>query len=226
MTEQLETFGEGIWSTARTMRFWGLETGTRMTLVRLPDGGLLVHSPVALDPTTDAAVAALGPVRVLVAPSKFHHVFVAQWHARHPGALLCCCPGLARRRPDVPWQRVLGDAPHDLWRGELDQVHFGARALEDEVVFHHRRSRTLICADMVFNLARHPSLLTRLVARGLGQREPGATHLERLLIRDRAAARRQVDRMLAWDFDRILLAHGPPIAAGGREVLRRAYAWL
>jgi hypothetical protein len=32
--------------------------------------------------------------------------------------------------------------------------------------------------------------------------------------------------MLAWDFDRIVVAHGDVIASGGREVLRRAYAWL
>ena len=53
-----------------------------------------------------------------------------------------------------------------------------------------------------------------------------ATFLERLLIRDRAAAREQVDRMLAWRPERIVLAHGDIIEAGGEEVLRRAYAWL
>jgi hypothetical protein len=32
--------------------------------------------------------------------------------------------------------------------------------------------------------------------------------------------------MLAWDFDRIVLSHGPIIGDGGREILQRAYAWL
>jgi hypothetical protein len=32
--------------------------------------------------------------------------------------------------------------------------------------------------------------------------------------------------MLAWNADRIVLAHGDNIESGGREVLRRAYAWL
>ena len=46
------------------------------------------------------------------------------------------------------------------------------------------------------------------------------------MIREREAAREQLDRMLAWDIDRIVLSHGEMIPSDGREVLRRAYAWL
>ena len=222
----LEQVGEGIWSTTRPMRFWGIETGTRMTVIRLENGGLFVHSAVGLDYETHAAVDALGPVRAVVAPSKFHHVFVPAWRDAYPEAILCCCPGLVAKRPDVSWHRVLGDQPEALWSRDLEQVHFGARTLEDEVVFFHRPSRTLVCSDMVFNLAKHPSRLTRAAAWLLGNREPGATYLEHVMIRERAAARDQMDRMLRWDFERILLAHGEPILAGGRETLQRAYAWL
>ncbi len=62
--------------------------------------------------------------------------------------------------------------------------------------------------------------------RMLGNRAPGATYLEHLMIRDRAAARAQIGRMLRWDFDRVLLAHGEPIRQDGQAVLRRAYEWL
>jgi hypothetical protein len=150
-----------------------------MTVVRLADGGLFIHSPVSLDGALRAAVDALGPVTAIVAP-----------------------------------------------RGELEQVLFAARLLENEVVFFHPGTRTTICADAVFNLATHPSRWTRLVARLLGNRGPGATWVERFLVRDRKAARAQVDRMLPWDIERIVLAHGAIVERGGREVLRRAYAWL
>ncbi len=226
MDSPLSQVGEELWSATRPMRFWGIETGTRMTVVRLRDGGLFVHSPVGLDAGVRAAVDALGPVRAIVAPSKFHHVFVPAWRAAYPDALLGCCPGLVDKRPDVKWQRVLGDQPDEVWGEDLEQVHFGARTLEDEVVFFHPRSRTLVCSDMVFNLRRHPSRLTRAAARLLGNREPGATTLEHVMIRKRRAARAQLDRMLAWSFDRILLAHGAPVLEDGHEVLRRAYAWL
>ena len=217
---------DGLWVAARPLRFFGVETGTRMTVIRLADGGLFVHSPIALDAGTRAAVDGLGPVRAIVAPSLFHHLSVGQWIVAHPDAVVCACPGLARKRPDLRWDRILGDDPEPEWRGEIDQVFFHARRLENEVVFFHRRTRTLVCADAVFNLARHPARFTRLVAFLMGNRKPGATLFERVLIRDRAAARSEVDRMLAWRPERIVLAHGDLVERDGTEVLRRAYAWL
>jgi hypothetical protein len=222
----LQNIAENLWVEARKLRFWGLETGTRMSIVRLAGGDLFVHSPVALDAETKREVDALGPVRAIVAPSRMHHMYVPEWMSAYPRALVCCCPTLEKKRADIAWARVLGDEAEPEWRGEIDQVFFGARSLENEVLFCHRKSRTLLCADAVFNLATHPSPITRVVAVLMGGRAPGATFLERILIRDRRAAREQIDRMLAWDFDRIVLAHGDIIETGGREVLRKAYAWL
>lgn len=216
---------EDLWTHERRLRFLGLETGARMTIVRLR-GGLVVHSPAPLSAELRAEVDALGRVAAIVAPSLFHHLGVRSWIDAYPHAVTCACPGLERKRPDLRWDRVLGDTPEPEWAGELDQVFFRSRSLENEVVFHHRASRTLICADAVFNLGAHPSWFTRLVASLLAARRPGATLLERVMIRDRAGARAQIDRMLAWDFDRIVLSHGPLIETGGREILRRAYAWL
>ncbi|MCC6847218.1 MAG: DUF4336 domain-containing protein [Deltaproteobacteria bacterium] len=222
----MEPVAEGLWSIVRPLRFLGLETGTRMTVARLATGGLFVHSPVGLDPALRAAVDARGPVAVIVAPSRFHHLSVGEWRAIYPNALCCCCPGLEAKRPDIAWDRVLGDTPEPEWRADLDQVFFAARSLENEVVFFHRASRTIVLADAIFNFATHPSALTRLVGWLLGGSAPGATWLERLVIRDRAGARAQIDRMLAWNADRIVCAHGDVIATGGIGVLRRAYAWL
>lgn len=221
----LVRIADTLWTHERPLRFLGIETGTRMTIVRLRDG-LFVHCPAPLSPGLRDEVDALGPVLAIVAPSLFHHLGVRSWIDAYPTAIACACPGLERKRRDLPWHRVLGDAPEPEWVGEIDQVFFAARTMENEVVFHHPATRTLICADAVFNLARHPSRLTRIVARCLAQREPGATWLEHIMMRDRVAARAQVGRMLAWDFDRIVLSHGPCIEHGGREVLRRAYAWL
>ena len=222
----LEPIADGLWVAARRLRFVGVETGSRMTVVRLVDGGLFVHSPISLGGGTREAVDALGSVKAIVAPSLFHHLSVGEWMQAYPDAIVCACPGLERKRRDLRWHRVLGDTPEEEWRGEIEQVFFGARSFENEVVFFHRASRTLICADAIFNLADHPSRFTRIVARLIGNRKPGATLLERVLIRDRAAARAQVDRMLTWKPDRIVLAHGDIVETGGCEVLRRAYAWL
>lgn len=222
----LTPISDELWSTTAPLRFWGIETGTRMTIVRLRDGGLFVHSPLPLEGGLEAEVDALGPVRAVVAPTLFHHISIAAWKAVYPDAVFCCAPGLEKKRSDIAWDRVLGDRPEPEWAGELEQVLFAARTLENEVVFHHPATRTMICADVIFNLSRHPDRLTRLVALLLWNREPGATWLEHVVIRDRAGAREQMGRMLAWKPERILLAHGSPVERDGEAVLRRAYAWL
>lgn len=223
---QLIQIDDSLWSMTAPLRFFGVETGARMSVVRLARGALLVHSPLPPTPELRTEIDALGPVAAVVAPSLFHHLSVSPWKAAYPDAVFACCPGLENKRADVAWDRVLGDEAEPEWAGEVEQVYFGARKLEDEVVFFHVASRTLICADAVFNLAHHGHRMTRFVAWLLGNRKPGATWLERLMIRDRAAAREQIDRMLAWHPERILLAHGPPIEVDGEAVLREGYRWL
>ncbi len=210
----------------RPLRFWGVETGARMTIIRLEKGALFVHSPLPLAAGLKTEVDALGPVGFVVAPSLFHHLSVSDWKETYPEAVFACCPGLEKKRADFPWDCVLSDRPKPEWAVDLDQVLFSARTMENEVVFFHRKTRTMICADAIFNLSEHPNRLTRAAAVLLGNRKPGVTWLERLMIRDRASAREQVGRMLAWKPERILLAHGKCIERDGEAVLRRAYEWL
>jgi hypothetical protein len=84
----LTPLAEDIWTQSREVRFFGVETGSRMTVVRLAEGGLFVHSPVPLDDATRAAVDALGEVRAVVAPSLFHHLSIGEWKAAYPRAVV------------------------------------------------------------------------------------------------------------------------------------------
>ena len=67
----------------------------------------------------------------------------------------------------------------------------------------------------------------RAVARATGAYDHARpTPMFRLGLRNRIAARRSLDRVLSWDFDRIILGHGEPMDTGGPSALRDAYAWL
>lgn len=222
----LTPIADSLWSATAPLRFWGIETGARMTLVRLRAGGLFVHSPLPLDGELGTEVDALGPVVAVVAPSRFHHLSVGAWRDAYPDAVFACSPGLETKRSDIAWDRVLGDRAEPEWQDELEQVLFAARTMENEIAFFHTATRTMICADVIFNLSEHPDRLTRLVALLLWNRRPGATWLEHVMLRDRQGAREQVGRMLAWKPERILLAHGPSIERDGEAVLSSAYAWL
>jgi hypothetical protein len=221
----LTPFADQVWIDTRDGKFWGLETGSRMTIVRMRDGGLFVHSPVSLDDETRRAVDALGPVRAVVAPSIFHHLYVGDWMRVYRNAVYGACPGLEWKRTDLAFDCVLADEPHPAWSRDLRQVYFSSRR-ENEVVFFHEASRTMICCDALLNLSTHPKRTTRFVARLMGNSAPGFGWPERIMIRDRVLARRQVDRILEWNVEKIVLSHGPPVARDGVETIRRAYAWL
>ena len=121
---------------------------------------------------------------------------------------------------------LLDDAP-PAWAGQIDQLVFRAMPLLNEVVFFHRPSRTLILTDLAFNVHHPGSLAGRLLLQLDGvYRQFGLGWAERLLVRDRGAARAAIDRILRWDFERIVVAHGEVLERDGKETLRAAFAWL
>ena len=223
----LRPLAPDLWAVERPQRFYGLEVGTRMTVIRLADGSLLLHSPVWLDAELRRELDAIGPVRFAVAPNRVHHLYAGKVAEAYPGARLWVGPGLERKRPDLVFEGVLGDEAPAEWRGQVDQLLFRGRPFENEIVFLHRASRTLILCDLAFNFGPRTVLPTRILMsliRSYGFFGP--TKLDPLLIRDRAAARASLQRILAWDFERVIVAHGDVLETGGREALRRGYAWL
>lgn len=219
--------GPDLWTVDRPLRFGGIALGTRMSVVRLRDGGLFLHSPVALDPALRPALEALGAPRFAVAPNRFHHLFAGPYRQAFPAIQLFAAPGLPEKRRDLVFDAVLGDDPPAAWTGEIDQAFVGGCPLLNEVAFCHRRSRTLLLCDVAFNIGPTAPWLTRAVFAAIGgYRRFGPTALESLLIRDRAAARRALEKILAWDFERVVVAHGEVLESGGREALRRGYGWL
>lgn len=216
-----------LWIARRSLRVLGfLDIGTCMSVVRLPDGGTWLHSPVAADPATRAAVEAIGPLRAIVAPSRIHHFFAGEWKRAHPEARLLGAPGLAAKRRDLAFDGELGDAPDGSYAGALEQHVVRGAPYLSETVFLHRASRTLLLTDLAFHPTAASSPGFRLWCRLTGVRSFGPNRVVRFCIRDRAACRTSLERVLAWDFDRVVVTHGEPLERGGREALRRAYAWL
>src|SRR5258706_11147665 len=106
---------ENIWIAERPQSFYGLEVGTRMTVIRLADGSLLLHSPVALDAELRRELDALGCVRFTVAPNRVHHLYAGKVAEAYPEARLWVAPGLERKRPDLVFVAVLDDAAPPEW---------------------------------------------------------------------------------------------------------------
>jgi hypothetical protein len=212
------------------VRFLGLfPYPTRMAVVRLRNGELWIWSPIALDDALARDVAALGPVRHLVSPNKLHHLFLGAWQRRFPEARLYASPGLARKRPDLPFDAELSDAPESAWAEDIDQVIFRGSLFMDEVVFYHRASRTALVTDLVQRFDPREThgwrgLLMRLDGL-VGER--GSTPREwRASYWNRRAGRAARDAAFAWNPQRLLVAHGMSAEENARDVLARALAWL
>lgn len=223
----LRQLAENLWIADRPQTFYGLPVGARMTVMRLSEGRLLLHSPVELDPQLRAELDAIGRVCFAVAPNRVHHLYAGDVARSYPGTRLWIGPGLERKRPDLVFEAVLGDEAPEEWRGEVDQVFFRGRPYENEVTFFHRASRTLILCDLAFNFGPRSPQPTRLLMKLIrSYGHLGPSKLDPLFIRDRRAARESLERILAWDFDRVIVAHGDVQETGGHEILRRGYAWL
>jgi glyoxylase-like metal-dependent hydrolase (beta-lactamase superfamily II) len=91
-------------------------------------------------------------------------------------------------------------------------------------VFLHRASRTLLVGQFAWHATPRMSATAQLWAGW--RREVRPTPAFRLAVRDRDAARASLERILGWDFRRIVPGHGEILEASGREALAEGYAWL
>jgi hypothetical protein len=215
-----------LWTARRPLRLFVGDVGTRMTVVRLASGELWLHSPVPLDAATRAALDALGPVRWVVGPSRVHHFYLGDYAGAYARAELCGAPGLARKRRDLRFAHELGDGPPP-WGDEIRMHVFGGAPGLSEVVCFHPKTRTLVLTDLAFNLEPGARDEARLFHRLVGASGRFGPHrIIRLAIRDRAAARRSLERILAWDFDRVIVAHGEILGSGGRDRLAASFGFL
>jgi hypothetical protein len=223
----LESLAPNLWVADRPLKLVVGDIGTRMTVIQLADHGLFLHSPVRLDADTRRALDGLGPVRCVVAPSKVHHLFVADYIAAYPEARIYGAPGLARKRKDLRFHDVLSDEAAPAWRADIAQHLFRGAPLQNEVVFFHRATRTLVLTDLAFNVAADKTSGARLFYWLVGAAGRFGPHrLVRLGIRDRRTARQSVQRILEWDFDRIIVTHGDVLESGGRQRFMEAFSFL
>ena len=221
---QLDT---DMWVEEQPLRYY-VEVGRRMTVIRVRDDDLFVHSPAPLDERLRGELDALGQVRYVVPASNLHgHLFMEQYARAYRRADLFAAPGLPPKRPEVFFDADLGEEPDPRWADVLDQTVFRGHKRIDEILFFHRPSSSMIVGDTVFNVEPGAPFLTRLWAWGPRlRRRTGPSPLFRIEVRDREAARESVERVLAWPFERIVVGHGAIVESGGRDVFRDAWSWL
>jgi len=220
-------FAENLWLDTEPVRIVGMRLRATMAVLRLAEDELLLYSPLAMTPQRRAAVEALGTVAHLYAPNTFHHLGIGDWAAAFPRARLHAPAGLSRKRPDLKIDRVHGASPEPAFSGVVDEVPIEGFRLEESALVY-RAARTALVADLVHNVGRPDDAWSKLYTQAMGFYDRVA--LSRMIrwtaFRDRAAARRSLDALLALPFDRLVVGHGEPLAAGAKEALADAFGWL
>jgi hypothetical protein len=226
----LELFGPSLYVAAGpTVSFFGFPYPTRMALARLSDGSVWVWSPVALTPELAAAVQAIGPVRHIVSPNKLHHLFLREWADRWPDARLYAPPGLARKKPELHFQAELDDEPIAAWSADIDQAVFRGSFAMDEVAFFHRASRTAIIGDLIqrfpeSDVSGWKRMLLKIGGL-LGER--GGTPIDwRTSFLRHGPARAALRKVLDWNPERLLIAHGMCAQTGAARIIAKALRWM
>ncbi len=204
---------------------------TRMTLLRI-DGDLFVHSPTPLTAALRDELSAIGRPRWIIGPNRIHYWWIPDWKQAYPDAGIWLAPRIreqAGARIDFDGHPLASETGYP-WDGAISTLPV-AGSFMTEVEFFHHASRTLVLTDFIENF--EPGKLgtwwMHWLTRLGGVQDPhGAMprDMRRTFVRQRAQLKAAVERMLAWQPERIVLAHGRWYECHGAAELRRAFGWL
>lgn len=235
-------------------RFGILPIGGRSIAIKMRDGRLWVVPSTPLDEPTRAKIDAMGEVAYLVAPDNVHHLFLKDFHAAYPSAKVVGTEGHEEKRPDVKFTGIYGrDAPTTQYgyESELVPQYFPTFANKD-VAFLHKDSKTLITADLLFNLPCNqqyrntpsgkatswiPGVIwfsklfnpyaafhkSFLGSAGIANGIPGVANGGSTDERKKNFAE-AASTVASWDFRRIIMLHGDIIENHGQEAWKTAFS--
>jgi len=204
---------------------------TRMTVIRLGED-LLIHSPTPLLPTLKAEIEATGRPQWILGPNRLHYWWIPEWKAAFTDAAVWLAPWIPEqaagridsdfstldRETGYPWDEVIATLPI-------------AGSFMTEIALFHRPTRTLVLADLIENFESHKvgSFVMRALTRLGGVAAPdGQTprDLRATFAQQRPQLKAAVEKMIAWNPERVIIAHGRWFEADGASELQRAFHWL
>lgn len=230
----MQQVDNNIWVAEQPLKFMGLSIRTRMTVIRLINNCLLLISPIHITKKTKQQLDRLGTVKYLIAPNLFHYLYIAECQKIYPKAKVFAPPLLEKKQPNLKIDRVFVQDEIDF-NSELEyflfkefQVLMGTKIKTvNEIVFYHPSSKTLIITDSAFNFDDTFPLVTQLAARVLGSYKTlKPSWLEKIAIQDKQEAKKSIDKILAWDFNRVIMGHGTIVETDARQKLAAGYQWL
>ncbi len=226
--ELVEHTPDTIWTADYPVHYSGLDFSARMTIIRLEDGRLLLHSPCNIDDAVVTQIAKLGSSAFLVAPGSYHYFHIPSAQQAFPDAETYICPGIERKRPEMEFDWFLSDQAPPAWANEIEQVLVRGTRFIWEVAFFHKASRTLVLVDLIENIGDATrgtdwrlKLWWKVVFHMWNKPRPAPEY--QLGWGDKKAVGTCLSRIMEWDFDRIIISHGDNIDENAKVAAREAW---
>jgi hypothetical protein len=203
------------------LRAFGIDFRRCVTLLRLADGRVVIHSSAPFTAEDVEATRHFGVPSWLIEATLMHDTFARTVSAVFPDLPYLAPDGFAKlsgvsTRPLYP--------PPSDWAGEIEVLKVeGLRKINEHALFH-RASQTLVLADLLFHFPADSHGWPRFFARHIMRlpRLSGISAFFRLLIRDREAFALSMKKMANWDFGQIVVGHGEPIQNDAKRIFAQA----
>jgi len=196
--------------------------GRNVSVIRLKSGKLIIHSTAPFSEADLSALRQWGTPTWLVEATNFHDTLARQGAAALPDLPYLVPPGfpLAAKLNGQPL-----DPPPAEWADEVKIIPIDGMPKINEFAMFHPESKTLIVADLLFNIPESAGAFTLAFLQLISgiKTYPGNSRMFRSMIKDRDAFEGSLKDILELDFDRIIVGHGEPIEADAKETLRKIF---
>jgi Domain of unknown function (DUF4336) len=225
----LVPFADSLWTATTPIRFAMTWFPHVMTVVRLTDGRVLLHSPGKPSDHLRREIARIGRVSDVVAPNWFHDLYLREYRDFYPDAAFWG-PAFLQRRQRSIINCALDVTTRPPWYAELPYVSLSGLLSFDESAFFHVATRTLIVADLLMNasVGNDAPIVTRLGYRlfGLDGRLRVFPILQWFGVSSRASLGATAQQIFAWNPERLVVGHGRPLEEHVTVKLSAALRWL
>lgn len=222
----LEEISQGLWLVTGSLKKGPLPRN--MVIYRLPDGGLWIHSAIALDSKGMRDLEKLGEPSVMIVPSPFHRIDAGVYKERYPRLQVYCPRGIEKRVGEVV--PVNGSCEDALPAHGIKSIAIpGIKPIE---LCYQLRLETggtcLVFNDALMNLSHLPGL------QGWILKCMGSTGFFGLTTVGKMLMLKNKNQFRAWLMEQanahviktILMSHGEPITKDCNQELKNAAARL
>ena len=227
----LEYLHDNLWIVRQPLNLLGIDFGTVMTIIRLQDHSLWIHSPIEPSNELVRHLDALGHVKAVVSPNTFQHLYADYFMDQFPDAHYFYAPGLEKKKPKMIAKIKVSDSLNfqspPKWHDEVESLAITGMPFVNEYVFYHKASCTLVASDLLFNLKKKQQSFWHKLAfpiMGVDGKTPSQSRLFKYFIRDKQKYNEAIRKLEQWKIDRIIIGHGGLIEKSAQDLIPKLIA--